>query len=42
MADDIPSQGRFIGWLALVLLGVALLFALVVLWAGNSVPPANL
>ena len=42
MADDIPSQGRFIGWLALVLLGFALIFALVVLVAANSTPPAML
>lgn len=42
MADDIPSQGRFIGWLAIILLGFALLFALAVAFAGFSHPPAIL
>ena len=42
MAEDIPSQGRFIGWLALVLMVVAILFALTLFWAMNSTPPAVL
>ena len=41
MADDIPSQGRFIGWLALGLMGVAILAALTVLIAGGMTPPVR-
>jgi hypothetical protein len=41
MADDIPSQGRFIGWLALVLLVFTLAFAATVLIAANFFAPAG-
>ena len=30
MADQVPSQAKFVGWLALALMGVALLAALFV------------
>lgn len=39
MADGTPSQGNFIGGLAMVLLAVALAFAVVVLVAGMNSPP---
>ncbi len=35
MADSVPSQARFVGWLAAALIVVALLFALVIGIAGN-------
>lgn len=40
MADHVPSQGRFIGGLALALMAFTILFAAFVLIAANSVPPA--
>ena len=36
MADHVPSQANFVGWLALVLMGVALAFALFVLIAATT------
>jgi len=39
MADEVPSQGRFIGWLALVLMGIAIIAAATVLIAGGTAPP---
>ena len=30
MADHVPSQAKFVGWLALVLMGLAILAALLV------------
>ncbi len=40
MADDVPSQGRFIGWLALALMIFAILAAAVALYASTTMPPA--
>jgi hypothetical protein len=40
MADHVPSQGNFIGWLALGLMAFALAVALFVTLAGMSVPPS--
>jgi hypothetical protein len=40
MAEHVPSQANFIGWLALGLLIFALVFALVVTFAGISMPPS--
>lgn len=40
MADDVPSQGRFIGWLAMALLAFAIVAAATVFYAASSVPPA--
>ena len=36
MADQVPSQASFIGWLALVLMGVTLAFAAFVLIAAST------
>jgi hypothetical protein len=36
MADQIPSQARFIGWLALALIGFALAVALFVAYAAAT------
>jgi hypothetical protein len=41
MADEVPSQGRFIGWLALVLLVFTIAFAATVLIAANFYTPAG-
>lgn len=40
MADDVQSQGRFIGWLAIALLVFAVLAAGTVLIAANMTPSA--
>jgi len=40
MADDVTSQARFMGWLALVLMVFAIAVAAFVIFAGTSVPPS--
>lgn len=40
MADDVPSQARFISGLALALMALAIIAALAVLYAATTVPPA--
>lgn len=40
MADNVPSQANFVGWLALALMAVAIIVALFVTFAGMSIPPS--
>jgi hypothetical protein len=40
LADEVPSQARFIGGLAIALMGFALLFAVAVLIAATMAPTA--
>ena len=40
MADEVPSQARFIGGLALAMMIFAVAFAIFLLVAANMAPPA--
>jgi hypothetical protein len=40
VADEVTSQARFVGWLALGLMAFALIVAAVLAYAGMHVPPA--